>query len=382
MALLEINAAFFYTFFVGLLLVFAYCSRWRRYFQLGMKLPGPPALPIIGNCLQFTTNDLCKLFQELMAFARSYGPIARLWIGPVLVVALTDPDNIENLVKHDQLLTRGYIVRKLGEPIFRNGLACIDGDQWRRHRKIVSAALHVNILEKFVESFSKNSDILANKLKAIADGITAHDIVPYLKRCTLDVIVQTSSKSDFNAQNDNDDSKLNSMTTIIDTTAIRFMKPWFYIDWIFKASELGKKYYKAVKHCHELIINDIEKDKRMGEISDNKYLINEKPSLKDILIQYADIGKEEIVGEISTIIGAGSDTISVACGYALALLGENQHIQERVVQEQRDIFGDDILRPVRSDDLPRMVYLEQVGNCLLRSSLFSRTIAIFLHYIK
>jgi hypothetical protein len=52
------------------------------------------------------------------------------------------------------------------------------------------------------------------------------------------------------------------------------------------------------------------------------------------------------------------------------------------MQEQQDIFGDDILRPVRSDDLPRMEYLEQVGNCLLRSAIFSRTVATFLHYRK
>ena len=382
MAIAETNVAFYSAFFIGLLLILAYCSRWRRYFQLGMKLPGPPALPIIGNCLQFTTNDLCKLFQELNEFASSYGPIARLWIGPVLIVALTDPDDIETVVKHDKLLSRGYIVRKLGEPVFRNGLLCLDGEVWRRHRKIISSALHINILETFVENFAKNSDILANKLKAVADGITAHDILPDLTRCTLDIIVQTCSRTDINAQNGNDDSILNSITYIIDTSIIRGMKPWFYFDWIFKASELGKKFFKSVKHCHELIINEIERDKRMRQTADNKVLSVEKPSLIDLLMQYADIGKEEIVGEIATIMGAGTETVSIVCGYVLALLGENQHIQERVMQEQQDIFRDDILRPVRSDDLPRMVYLEQVGNCLLRSSILSTIVAIFLHYVK
>jgi len=382
MAIAETNVAFYSAFFIGLLLILAYCSRWRRYFQLGMKLPGPPALPIIGNCLQFTTNDLCKLFQELNEFASSYGPIARLWIGPVLIVALTDPDDIETVVKHDKLLSRGYIVRKLGEPVFRNGLLCLDGEVWRRHRKIISSALHINILETFVENFAKNSDILANKLKAVADGITAHDILPDLTRCTLDIIVQTCSRTDINAQNGNDDSILNSITYIIDTSIIRGMKPWFYFDWIFKASELGKKFFKSVKHCHELIINEIERDKRMRQTADNKVLSVEKPSLIDLLMQYADIGKEEIVGEIATIMGAGTETVSIVCGYVLALLGENQHIQERVMQEQQDIFRDDILRPVRSDDLPRMVYLEQVSNCLLRSSILSTIVAIFLHYVK
>jgi hypothetical protein len=63
-------------------------------------------------------------------------------------------------------------------------------------------------LETFVDNFAKNSDILANKLEALADGITAHDIAPYLMRCTLDIIVQTSSMVEINAQNGNDESTL------------------------------------------------------------------------------------------------------------------------------------------------------------------------------
>ena len=382
MTLLEINAALFYAFLIGFLLVVAYCSRWRRYFQLGMKLPGPPALPIIGNCLQFTTNDLCKLFQEFIEIARSYGPVARFWFGPVLIVVLTDPDCIESVVKHDKLCSRGNLARKTMEHVFRNGLLHIDGEEWRRHRKIVSAALHINILEKFVETFAKNSDILTNKLKDLADGITAHDIAPYLIRCTLDIIVQTASRLDINAQNDNDESTLKNILTIVDTTSVRILKPWLLIDWIFNATELGKKFYKAVKCEHDKIINEVERIKRMRETGEKKDQNNEKPSLIDLLIQFEDISKEEILGEIATIVGAGTDTTSNTCGYVLALLGDNQHIQERVMQEQQDIFGDDILRPVRSEDLPRMVYLEQVGNCLLRSFLFSRIVAIFLHYIK
>jgi cytochrome P450 len=187
---------------------------------------------------------------------------------------------------------------------------------------------------------------------------------------------------DINAQNDNDDITLNSITNIIEIMAIRAMKPWFHIDWIFSASELGKIHDKDIKHCYGLIINEMEKYKRMRETADNRDLNDKKITLLDLLMQYGDIGKEEIVGELATILGAGTETTSIACGIVLALLGDNPHIQERVLQEQQDIFGDDILRPVRNDDLRRMVYLEQVGNCLLRPSPFSRIVAIFLHDIK
>ena len=147
------------------------------------------------------------------------------------------------------------MARKLVGKAFRNGLLHLDGEEWRRHRKIVSAALHINILETFVEKFAKNSDILANNLKALADGITAHDIAPYFTRCTLDIIHQTSSGINTNVQKGNDDSTLNNLTNIIFTTAFRLAKAWLFIDWIFNATELGKKYNKAIQCEHGKIIN-------------------------------------------------------------------------------------------------------------------------------
>jgi hypothetical protein len=55
------------------------------------------------------------------------------------------------------------------------------------HRKIVSAARHMNILETFIENSAKKSHTIENKLKCLADGVTAHDIAPYIIRCILDV---------------------------------------------------------------------------------------------------------------------------------------------------------------------------------------------------
>jgi cytochrome P450 len=305
-----------------------------------------------------------------------------LWFGPVLVVVLTDPNHIEKVVKHDKVGSRGYLATKLMGPAIRNGLFLIDGDKWRAHRKIVSSVLNTKVLETFVENFAKNSDILANELKALADGTTAHDIVPYFTRCSLDIIYQTGANIYFNAQDGRDDDTLNSFTKIIDIPAVRITKPWLYVEWIFNATKLGKVYYNAVKHFHDKINNELGRKKRMRETAENRSLNDEKPSLMDLLMQHADISKEDILGEIATIIGAGTETTPTACCYVLALLAENQHIQARVMQEQEDIFSDDILRPVRSEDLPRMVYLEQVGNLLLHSSLFSRIVAILQHEMK
>jgi hypothetical protein len=83
-----------------------------------MQLPGPPALPVIGNSLQFNTNDLCKLFQDVKEIPLSYGPISRLWLGPVLIVVLADPDNIESVIKQEKICSREYLLNKALENPF------------------------------------------------------------------------------------------------------------------------------------------------------------------------------------------------------------------------------------------------------------------------
>jgi cytochrome P450 family 4 len=115
-----------------------------------MKLPGPPALPLVGNSLDFTTKNLCILFQEAREFTRTHVPVARLWLGPLLVVVLSDPNHIGKVVQHDKVGSRGYLIMKFFEPAFRNGLLSTDGDKWRAHRKIVSSALE-NICREFRE---------------------------------------------------------------------------------------------------------------------------------------------------------------------------------------------------------------------------------------
>jgi cytochrome P450 len=95
------------------------------------------------------------------------------------------------------------------------------------------------------------------------------------------------------------------------------------IDWIFHASELGKKYYKAVKYERANVINGVWRNRKMRETAEEAGQNNEKLSLLDLLIQCGDISKEEIVGEIATTAGAGTETTSHSSGYVLALLGDN-----------------------------------------------------------
>ncbi|KAJ8872743.1 hypothetical protein PR048_026358 [Dryococelus australis] len=59
--------------------------------------------------------------------------------------------------------------------------------KWHTHRKIITPAFHLSILESFIEVFSEKCEILMYKLDQKADG-SGFDIYPYITRCAMDII--------------------------------------------------------------------------------------------------------------------------------------------------------------------------------------------------
>ncbi|PSN45378.1 hypothetical protein C0J52_07531 [Blattella germanica] len=335
------------------LLVIILTILWKKgkYFIFGFTLPGPPGLPLLGNLLSFRTRHLNKFFENIFENLNIYGHVVRFWLGPILLILVSGPDEIAKIVENDKIGNRGVYSKTILGPMFRNSLLCMDVNSWRPHRKIVSAAFHIKILEKFVDNFAKNSMILTDRLKQFADGSTAVDIAPYLCYCTLDIISETCFAFEIKAQVNNDPNPLANIKTITDISTLRVTDPLLIFDWIFNFTKLAKKYNAAVKYYHDLIRKVIQKKTQSGSY----HPVGSKPTLIDLLIENGELSHDEILGEVSSIGGAGTETTATACCFVLAMLGEHQDVQEKVLEEQKRIFSDDIFRPVDSQDLTSMV---------------------------
>nr|CAH7769827.1 unnamed protein product [Callosobruchus chinensis] len=72
------------------------------------------------------------------------------------------------------------------------------------------------------------------------------------------------------------------------------------------------------------------------------------------------LSDEEIKEEVDTIMFEGHDTTAAASSFALCLLGIHQDIQDRVYTELKEIFQDDMNRPITFSDTLQMKYLERV----------------------
>ncbi|XP_069675748.1 cytochrome P450 4c3-like [Periplaneta americana] len=100
-----------------------------------------------------------------------------------------------------------------------------------------------------------------------------------------------------------------------------------------------------------------------GNIED---YLKTKGRLSDILLNSSELSRDDVIGEATSVTGAGAETSSTACCFALALLCENQDVQERVMKEQIKIFNKNIHAAVANEHLIQMKYLEQVVKETLR----------------
>ncbi|XP_023218009.1 cytochrome P450 4C1-like [Centruroides sculpturatus] len=163
-----------------------------------------------------------------------------------------------------------------------------------------------------------------------------------------------------------------------------FTKPWYWFSPIFNLSPLGKKFYKDIHTIHEFdrkVIRE-KKHKMIEELKDNQTIDNfregnevtgvkKRRAFLDLLLYHhltdKSLNEEDIREEVDTFMFAGLDTSAMGITWCFYLLGLHPDIQEKVYQEQEEIFGEDINNSITSEDLRKMKYLECVVKGIVRA---------------
>ncbi|PSN53372.1 Cytochrome P450 4C1 [Blattella germanica] len=319
------------------------------------------------------SSDVGHRFKLQTGLFKEFGNTFRLWIGPSLNIMTADPKVLERILGNPKLTKRGALAQRLLSSVLREGLVAINNpEKWKRHKKIVISNFHTKIVENFVDNFAKNSCILADRMEKIADG-TTFDPYKYFAECAIDIVCETTMGTVVNAQLDNKCEYVKHTLKCLDLFGEISLRPWLWLGSFLKFTKYGKELRISSKYFHEFSADVIKKKLKEFEESglsrkeDNYMAIPaDKKIFLDLLIINSLMNEEEMLDEVTTLIVAGSETISTTCAYALSLLGDNQDVQERIFQEQKTIFGSEMHRLVTNEDLQKMVYLEQVIKETLR----------------
>lgn len=129
---------------------------------------------------------LSEILELALELSKVYTNVARVWIGPKLIVFLMHPEDVEIILGSHVHIDKADEYRFF-KPWLGNGLLISSGDHWRSHRRLIAPAFHQNVLKSFISTFNSNS---LNVVKRMKDEIgKVFDIHDYMSETTVDILL-------------------------------------------------------------------------------------------------------------------------------------------------------------------------------------------------
>ncbi|XP_072932370.1 cytochrome P450 4C1-like [Epargyreus clarus] len=354
---------------LSLVLFCVICGLWV-WLRLRRNPHEPPAfpggLPLIGHSHLITGDSvqLWKSVKEMSYNSLEVGGVISARIGPRTIYVVTDPDDcltVSNLC----LEKDGFY--EFAKPWLGEGLVTGKVSVWKHHRKLLNPAFSQVVLDGFLGVFNSQSRRLVRDVENEVDkGPFDHWI--YTRHNALETICLTALGIDFNENSVLNSSYVQATETIFNVFVERFQKFWIHNHFIYSWSSLRKKQDKCLKILHNMSNTVLQK--RKEEYLSNKRNGNlEKTSgtkfkafldlLLELSIEKGAFNDREIREQVDTMIVGGHDTSASVLMYTLLLIGSYPEVQEKILEELHQVFGDED-RDATKTDLSQLIYMEAV----------------------
>ncbi|XP_046969491.1 cytochrome P450 4c3-like, partial [Vanessa cardui] len=346
-----------------------YMAYWvagsRRLDRATATLPMPPSLPLVGNAMFFigSTEKILKSLEYFASLAQKHKGAVKLWLGPKLYIAIGNPEDAQVVLEN--CLDKDEVYRFL-RPWLGRGLFIAPLNLWKVHRKVLLPIFHNKVVEEYLSVISTQADVLIERIGE-QSGKSEFDVLKYITACTLDIVFETAMGERMDVQHTPDTPYLRARHIVMTILNKRLFKVWLQPDFIFNLTPYAKQQKENIELTHKFT-NEVVKKKRIEyekkvAKSNNQTDIDSVGKPQTVLgmlfgreIEFTD---EQLREHIDSITIAGNDTTAVVIAYTLVLLGIHQDAQNKVFQEQENIFGNS-KRGALKEDIFKMNYLERV----------------------
>jgi cytochrome P450 len=295
-------------------------------------------------------SDMLGLFTTT---ARAYGGIAQFKLLNKSYLLVTDPDYVKYILQDNyKNYIRGRSV-ETGRVLLGDGLPLIDGDFWLRERRMLQPAFHRERLGKLVGTVTTVIDTFLQGWTGKAGQSQTLDLDEEMMRLTLTVIIKSMFSSPI-------DDKIPALSRAFQV-ASRFM--------LWRSQQMVQlplavplprhaEYNRALKVLNETIYPLIADARKYP-----------RDDLLGMMLEMRDaetgegLSDRQARDEVVTIFFAGHETTAATLSWAFYLLSQHPQVEERLRAEVRSALQG--AAPTLAD-LPRLVYLQQVINEVLR----------------
>lgn len=172
--------------------------------------PGPPPHWFSGNADVFRSN-IEKRHLRLLELHKKYGKVVRIQMGrPPLygrdIFSVADPVLCEEILK---LKIFNTVRPKTSQERFRkvigtDNLVTLEGEQWRKHRRLIMPLFHSGFLSYALDVISMKTGVVIKKWQEIPEG-SSSEAFTVVQSLALDIISQAAFGHDLKVQENPED---------------------------------------------------------------------------------------------------------------------------------------------------------------------------------
>ncbi|KAB2626712.1 cytochrome P450 704C1-like [Pyrus ussuriensis x Pyrus communis] len=250
------------------------------------------------------------------------------------------------------------------------GIFLVDGEKWKQQRKLASFEFSTRVLRDVSCSvFRRNAAKLVRVVFGISSSGGVFDMQDLLMRCTLDSIFKVGFGIELHCLERSSQEGTAFMKAFDESTALtyfRYIDPFWKLKRIFNLGHEAslKKYVKVMDD----FVNQVISSKRRLQ-EEQKDVIDKEDILSRFLLESAnnpeEMNDKYLRDIILNFMFAGKDTSAITLSWFFYMLSKNPLIQEKVVQEVRDVVGnqvgeakvDEFVENITEETLERMHYL-------------------------
>jgi len=319
-------------------------------------LPSPKGWPLLGNLPQI---EAARFHLQLGAWAREYGRFYQLRMANRRVLVCADHEAVSAVLRdRPEGFRRTDRLEAVGTEMgLKPGLFGVNGDVWKRQRRMVMSAFDPGHVKAYYPSLVKCGERLAGRWERAAEAGQAIDLQADLMRFTVDAIAGLAFGTDVNTLESDEDVIQRHLDKIFPKLFTRIIGALPY--WRVIKLPSDRELDRALVEVNRAIDGFIAAARQ--RLQDEPARRTAPHNLLEAMVAAADepgsgIDDAQVAGNVLTMLLAGEDTTANTLAWCIWLLHRHPAALARARDEVLAVRAEG--GPVTLEQLARLDYVE------------------------
>ncbi|KAJ8749030.1 hypothetical protein K2173_013474 [Erythroxylum novogranatense] len=309
----------------------------------GKSIADPKFAPVKGTVISqlFYFSRLHDYHTELARKDKTF----RLLAPDMSELYTVDPRNIEHILKTKfDKYSKGKYNQEVVTDLLGEGIFAVDGDKWRQQRKLASFEFSTRVLRDFsCAVFRQNAAKLVRVISESSIADRAFDMQELIMRSALDSIFKVGFGVELNCLEASSVESTNFMRAFDEANALVY---WRYVDPFWRQKRFfnigcESSLTKNIKVIEDFVNTLISAKRKL--LAEQRFC-NEKEDILSRFLVESEKDPERMNDKylrdiILNFMFAGKDSSASTLSWFFYMLCKNPLIQEKVVQEIREVTG-------------------------------------------